>query len=77
MHLAELVRGERATVIGVAKGDQYCQLCSLGLNVGAEVQIVRHLSRGSMLIVRVDGFDIALRDQTAATVKVRPAVEAR
>jgi Fe2+ transport system protein FeoA len=71
LHLAELSRGERAVVVGVAQGDAYCQLCSLGLNVGAEVEIVRTLSGRSLLIVRVDGFDIALRDETAQTVKIR------
>ncbi len=73
LHLAELNRGERATVIGVAQGEAFCQLCSLGLNSGAEVELVRSLSRRSLLIVRVDGFDIALRDETAATVKIKPA----
>ena len=72
LHLAELNRGERATVIGVAQGEAFCQLCSLGLNSGAEVELVRTLSRKSLLIVRVDGFDIALRGETAATVKIKP-----
>lgn len=72
MHLAELQRGERATVLGVSKGEAYCQLCSLGLNSGAEVEIVRSLSGKSLLIVRVDGSDIALRGETAETVKIRP-----
>ena len=72
MHLAELNRGERATVIGVAQGEAFCQLCSLGLNSGVEVELVRSLSRKSLLIVRVDGFDIALREETAATVKIKP-----
>ncbi len=72
MHLAELNRGERATVIGVAQGEAFCHLCSLGLNSGAEVELVRSLSRNSLLIVRVDGFDIALRGDTAQTVKIRP-----
>lgn len=72
LHLAELNRGERATVIGVAQGEAFCQLCSLGLNSGAEVELVRSLSRKSLLIVRVDGFDIALRGETAATVKIKP-----
>lgn len=72
MHLAELNRGERATVIGVAQGEAFCQLCSLGLNSGAEVEVVRRLSGKSVLIVRVDGFDIALRGDTASTVKIRP-----
>ena len=71
MHLAELNRGERGTVIGVAQGEAFCQLCSLGLNAGAEVEVVRSLSGKSLLIVRVDGFDIALRQETAATVKIR------
>ena len=71
MHLAELKRGEKATVLGVAQGDAYCQLCALGLNAGAEVELVRSLSGRSLLIVRVDGFDIALRDETASTVKIR------
>lgn len=72
MHLAELNRGERATVIGVAQGEAFCQLCSLGLNAGAEVELVRSLSRKSVLVVRVDGFDLALRRDTAATVKIKP-----
>ncbi len=72
MHLAELQRGERATVVGVAQGEAFCQLCSLGLNSGAEVEIVRRLSRKSVLIVRVDGSDIALRGETAETVKIKP-----
>ena len=71
MHLAELNRGEKAVVIGVAQGEAYCHLCSLGLNSGAEVELVRSLSRRSVLIVRVDGFDIALRGDTAETVKIR------
>lgn len=72
MHLAELKQGDKATVIGVAQGEAFCHLCSLGLNAGAEVEIVRQLSRRSMLIVRVDGSDIALRTQTAASVKIAP-----
>jgi Fe2+ transport system protein FeoA len=74
LHLAELNRGEKATVVGVAQGEAYCQLCSLGLNSGAEVEIVRTLSRKSILIVRVDGFDIALRGETAETIKIRQEV---
>lgn len=70
MHLAELNRGEKAHVLGVAQGEAYCHLCSLGLNSGAEVELVRSLSGKSLLIVRVDGFDIALRGETAATVKI-------
>ena len=72
MHLAELKRGQRGIVIGVAQGEAYCQLCSLGLNSGAEVQVVRFLSGRSLLIVRVDGSDIALRGDTAESVKIRP-----
>lgn len=70
LHLAELNRGEKAHVLGVAQGEAYCHLCSLGLNSGAEVELVRSLSGKSLLIVRVDGFDIALRGETAATVKI-------
>jgi len=70
LHLADLGRGEKATVIGVAQGEAFCHLCSLGLTSGAEVELVRTLSGRSLLIVRVDGFDIALRGETAATVKV-------
>lgn len=72
MHLAELKHGEKATVLGVAQGEAYCHLCALGLNAGAEVELVRSLSRKTLLIVRVDGFDIALRGDTASTVKIRP-----
>lgn len=70
VHLAELDRGEKATVIGVAQGEAFCQLCALGLNSGAEVEIVRKVSHNTVLIVRVDGHDIALRRETAATVKI-------
>jgi ferrous iron transport protein A len=72
LHLADLERGEKATVIGVGQGEAFCHLCSLGLNSGAEVELVRTLSGRSVLIVRVDGFDIALRGETAATVKIAP-----
>lgn len=71
MHLAELKHGEKATVLGVAQGEAYCHLCALGLNAGAEVEVVRTLSRRTVLIIRVDGFDIALRGETASTVKIR------
>lgn len=59
-------------ITGVAQGEAFCQLCGLGVIAGAEIEIVRQLSRRSMLIVRVDGSDVALRDGTASTVKVRP-----
>lgn len=71
MHLAELGRGKRGVVTGVVQSEAYCQLCSLGLNSGAEVELIRFLSSGSLVIVRVDGADIALRCETAATVKIR------
>ena len=71
MHLGELEQGRSATVVGIAQGEGFCHLCSLGLNVGAQVEVVRRLSRGRVLVVRVDGADVALRDGTAATVKVR------
>jgi Fe2+ transport system protein FeoA len=73
LHLGELERGQRATVIGVAQGEAFCHLCSLGLSSGAEVEIVRTLSRKTLLIVRVDGSDIALRKDAASTVKIRAA----
>ena len=72
MHLAELSRGEKAKVIGVAQSEAFCQLCALGLNAGAEVELIRSLGGNSLFIVRVDGFDIALRRETAAMVKVAP-----
>ena len=71
LHLAELEKGDRAVVTGVAQGEAYCQLCALGLNSGAEVELVRLLSRKSLLIVRVDGVDVALRRETAATIRIR------
>ncbi|MGI4853856.1 MAG: FeoA family protein [Janthinobacterium lividum] len=71
MHLAELNSGERGVVVGLAQGEAFCQLCSLGLNSGAEVELVRTLSARTILVVRVDGSDIALRRDTAATIKVR------
>jgi len=72
VHLAELNPGQKAVVTGVAQGEAFCQLCGLGVIAGAEVEVVRQLSRRAMLIVRVDGSDVALRDRTASTVKVRP-----
>lgn len=71
LHLAELKRGERAVVTGVAPGEAYCQLCSLGLISGVEVELVRTLSSQTLLIVRVDGSDVALRRETASTIKIR------
>ncbi len=72
MHLAELIRGQKATVTGVAPGEAFCHLCGLGVVAGAEVELVRVLSGRTMFIVRVDGSDVALREGTAVTVKVRP-----
>ena len=72
MHLAELNPGQKAVVTGVAQGEAFCQLCGLGVISGAEVEIVRVLSKRTMWIVRVDGSDVALREGTAVTVKVRP-----
>ncbi len=72
LHLAELKAGEKAVITGVAQGEAFCQLCGLGVVAGAEVEIVRALSGKRMLVVRVDGSDVALRDGTARTVKVRP-----
>lgn len=69
--MAELNPGDRGVVVGVAQGEAFCQLCSLGLNSGAEVELVRTLSSRSLLVIRVDGSDIALRSDTAATIKVR------
>lgn len=71
MHLAELESGTRGVVTGVAQGEAYCQLCSLGLHSGAEVELVRLLSSRTLLIIRVDGVDVALRRETASTVKIR------
>ncbi len=71
MHLAELSTGEKAVITGVAQSEAHCQLCGLGVIPGAEVEVVRHLSRKTMLIVRVDGSDVALREATAITVKIR------
>lgn len=71
LHLAELSKGERALVTGVAQSEAHCQLCGLGVVPGAEVEIVRQLSRKTMLIVRVDGSDVALRHDTASTVTIR------
>lgn len=72
LHLAELNPGQKAVITGVAQGEAFCQLCGLGVIAGAEVEVVRQLSCRSMLIIRVDGSDIALREGTANTVKVRP-----
>ena len=73
MHLAELSTGEKAVVTGVAMSEAHCQLCGLGVVPGAEVELVRLLSRRTMLIVRVDGSDVALREDTAITVKIHRA----
>lgn len=60
-------------ITGVSQSDAHCQLCGLGVIPGAEVEVVRQLSRRTMLIVRVDGSDVALREATATTVKIRRA----
>ncbi len=72
LHLAELTQGQKAVVTGVAQGEAFCQLCGLGVIAGAEVEIVRQLSRRNMLVVRVDGSDMAVTSVTASTIKVRP-----
>jgi len=70
--LDQLPPGDTAQVVAVEEGSCCCQLRCLGVQAGATLELVRTLSKGKLLILRVDGADIALRREVAATIQVAP-----
>lgn len=66
-----ILPGERCTVSAVEEGACLCQLRCLGVAEGAELELIRRVSGGRLLIVRVDGADVAVRREVAATIQVR------
>jgi Fe2+ transport system protein FeoA len=69
--LDRIRQGERCTVLSVGHGSCLCQLRCLGVVEGAELELVRAVSGGKLLILRVDGADVAVRRDVAATIQVR------
>lgn len=63
--------GESCIVSSVAESSCICQLRCLGVVEGAMLDLIRSVSRGRLLILRVDGADMALRREVAATIQVR------
>jgi Fe2+ transport system protein FeoA len=70
--LDKLHSGDTARVVSVEDGSCCCQLRCLGVQPGANLELVRTLSGGKLLILRVDGADVALRREVATTIQVAP-----
>jgi Fe2+ transport system protein FeoA len=75
MPLDQLPVGRRAMIVALKEESAYLYLLRLGLVVGAEIELVRSLSRGSIRIFRVDNGELALRSEGARgiTVRIEPA----
>lgn len=73
--LDKLPAGHRAVIVSLKDEFALLYLLRLGLVVGAEVELVRSLSRGSIRIFRVDSGELALRSEAASGITVR--LEAR
>jgi Fe2+ transport system protein FeoA len=69
--LEDLPIGGRGVIVSVKDEFAYLYLLRLGLVVGAEVELVRAVSRGRMRIVRVDSGELALRSDSARGIIVR------
>lgn len=69
--LEDLPVGGRGVIVSVKDEFAYLYLLRLGLVVGAEVELVRAVSRGRMRIVRVDSGELALRSESARGILVR------
>jgi Fe2+ transport system protein FeoA len=69
--LEDLPVGGRGVIVSVKDEFAYLFLLRLGLVVGAEVELVRAVSRGRMRIVRVDSGELALRSDSARGIIVR------
>ncbi len=73
MPLDQLPVGVPAVIVSLKDEFAYLYLLRLGLVVGAEVELVRSLSRGSIKIFRVDSGELALRSEAARGIAVRVA----
>jgi Fe2+ transport system protein FeoA len=71
MPLDRLPVGRRATIVALKDDSAYLYLLRLGLVVGAEIELLRSLSRGSIRIFRIDNGELALRSEGASGITVR------
>ena len=69
--LEDLPVGARGVIVSVKDEFAYLYLLRLGLVPGAEVELVRIVSRGTMRILRVDSGELALRSESARGITVR------
>jgi Fe2+ transport system protein FeoA len=71
MPLDRLPVGRRARIVALKDDSAYLYLLRLGLVVGAEIELLRSLSRGSIMIFRVDNGELALRNEGASGITVK------
>ena len=71
--IKDLAVGDRATVVGFAKGapGYRRKLLSMGLTPGVEFGITRLAPMGDPVEIRVRGFSLSLRKDEAAALLVR------
>ena len=69
--LSELNIGDRAVVRDVnAKGEIKRRLLDMGLCRGVEFTVIRIAPLGDPIVIKIKGFDLSLRLEEAASVKV-------
>ena len=71
MPLDHLPVGRRARIVALKDDSAYLYLLRLGLVVGAEIELLRSLSRGSIRVFRIDNGELALRSEGASGITVR------
>ena len=74
--LATMEVGQRGRVVGFERGrsSAYRQrLLSMGLTPGTEFEVTRMAPLGDPVEIRVRGFDLSLRKDEAAILKIEPS----
>jgi Fe2+ transport system protein FeoA len=63
--------GRRGVVVSLEDEYTCLYLLRFGLTVGAEVELVRAVSGGTMMVFRIDSGELALRREAARGITVR------
>lgn len=71
--LADIVVGEKGTVLGFTKGVDTCRqkLLAMGLIKGTEFQVARVAPMGDPVEIKVHNFNLSLRKEEAKALRVK------
>ena len=73
MRLDQLQIGKRARIQGVFQYDHNLErLYAMGLVPGEEVELIRAAPLGDPILVRIMGYELCLRRDCAANIRIRP-----